>query len=45
MTAGPEHDLVESPFLDHLATLGAVAIPRPEYLQRLRSATRPRISE
>jgi len=30
---------------DHLATLGAVAIPRPEYLQRLRSATRPRISE
>jgi leucyl/phenylalanyl-tRNA--protein transferase len=24
---------------DHLATLGAVAIPRPEYLDRLRSAT------
>ena len=24
---------------DHLATLGAVAVPRPEYLDRLRSAT------
>ncbi len=27
---------------DHLATLGAVAIRRPEYLARLQSATRPR---
>jgi len=27
---------------DHLATLGAVAIPRPEYLARLQSATRTR---
>ncbi len=26
---------------DHLATLGAVAIPRPEYLARLHSATAP----
>ena len=24
---------------DHLATLGAIAVPRPEYLDRLRSAT------
>ncbi len=30
---------------DHLATLGAVAIPRDEYLARLRSAVRPRNSE
>jgi len=27
---------------DHLATLGAVAIPRPEYLARLQSATQTR---
>ena len=27
---------------DHLASLGAVAVPRPEYLRRLRSATTPR---
>ena len=26
---------------DHLASLGAVAVPRPEYLRRLRSAIRP----
>ena len=26
---------------DHLASLGAVAVPRPEYLQRLRSAITP----
>jgi leucyl/phenylalanyl-tRNA--protein transferase len=30
---------------DHLATLGAVAVPRDEYLARLRAAVRPRTSE
>jgi leucyl/phenylalanyl-tRNA--protein transferase len=25
---------------DHLATLGAIALPRPEYLTRLRAAVR-----
>ena len=30
---------------DHLATLGAVAIPRVDYVTRLHSATRPRNSE
>ena len=30
---------------DHLATLGAVELPREEYLTRLRSAVQPRNSE
>jgi leucyl/phenylalanyl-tRNA--protein transferase len=30
---------------DHLATLGAIALPRDEYLTRLHSAVRPRDSE